>query len=139
MIFQTSIQVRFADIDKLGHANNAKYLTYCEQARMDVFDKLFGRDGIDWSMNGFILARAEVDFIAPVYMDDVLVVETTCSRIGTKSLDFNYRLFTMNGEKRIPVAESVSVLVAYNYDKNHSMPIPPEWRAKLESILQTEE
>jgi acyl-CoA thioester hydrolase len=40
-IHTTTIQVRFADVDKLGHVNNAKYLTYFEIARMQFFKDEF--------------------------------------------------------------------------------------------------
>ena len=37
---KTKIQIRFKDIDKLGHVNNANHITYFELARVDYFDAL---------------------------------------------------------------------------------------------------
>ncbi|MFN4071655.1 MAG: acyl-CoA thioesterase, partial [Thermus caldifontis] len=57
------IQVRFRDLDALGHVNNAVYLTYFEVARAAYFQRLKE----DWLEKGhFILARAEVDFLRPI-------------------------------------------------------------------------
>ena len=37
------INVRFADLDAMQHVNNAAYLTYLEEARIDYFNSLFDR------------------------------------------------------------------------------------------------
>lgn len=135
MIFSSSIQVRFADIDKLGHVNNAKYLSYCEQARMDYFDQLFGKGSIDWSKQGFILARAETDFIIPVLLDDEVTVDTSCIRIGTKSFDLEYVIKIRRNGQEMEAVRSISVLVAYDYQNQKSVPIPTLWREKLGEVV----
>jgi acyl-CoA thioesterase FadM len=62
------IVVRFGDCDLLGHVNNAKYLTYIESARIDLWRAQLGFlrshviDERGKRGHGFILARAEVDF-----------------------------------------------------------------------------
>ena len=46
---KTPIQIRFKDIDRLGHVNNANHVTYFELARVDYFNALAGDDiKIDW-------------------------------------------------------------------------------------------
>jgi acyl-CoA thioester hydrolase len=65
------IQVRFRDLDALGHVNNAVYLTYLEVARAAYFSRLEP----DWVGKGhFILARAEVDFLRPILLEDPVEV-----------------------------------------------------------------
>ena len=41
------IQVRFSDLDTLGHVNNAVYLSYFEMARIAYFTPLLGENW-DW-------------------------------------------------------------------------------------------
>jgi acyl-CoA thioester hydrolase len=54
----TPVQIRFADVDKLGHVNNAVYLSYIEVARMDFFKEAGGK--IDWNKKGVIVGRIEI-------------------------------------------------------------------------------
>ena len=41
----TSIEIRFADTDAMGHVNNAVYLTYAEAARLGVVERRHRRAG----------------------------------------------------------------------------------------------
>ncbi len=46
---KTAIQIRFKDIDMMGHVNNANYITYFELARLTYFDSLKDEGvKIDW-------------------------------------------------------------------------------------------
>jgi acyl-CoA thioester hydrolase len=45
-IHKLKIQVRFKDIDKQGHVNNANHITYFETARVEYFKDVF-RNSID--------------------------------------------------------------------------------------------
>ncbi len=125
----TQIPIRFADMDIMGHLNNAKYLTYMETARIKYFNDVIG-DKINWSENGFILARAVVDFKAPVYLtDEEIIVYTKCSKIGNKSFDLNYTMVKTNNRQE--VAKGITTLVAYSYGENKTILIPEEWKEKI--------
>ena len=41
---EVEVQVRFADTDAMRHVNNAKYLTYCEIARLRYWTDVTGED-----------------------------------------------------------------------------------------------
>ncbi len=111
-------QVRFADLDGMGHVNNAVFSTYLEQARLA------------WAGAGaqahFILARTEIDFRAQAGMGEIEIGVRT-SRIGTKSFELEYEL----RQGGTVVAEAKSVLVGYDYARNESAEIPGEWRRRL--------
>ena len=47
MIAPLKIQVRFSDLDILGHVNNVTYLSYFEMARVYYFKELVGTKW-DW-------------------------------------------------------------------------------------------
>ena len=34
------MNIRFSDLDAMGHVNNAKYLTYLEEARIDYLNNI---------------------------------------------------------------------------------------------------
>ena len=37
---KTQVQIRFKDIDSMGHVNNANHITYFELARLNYFETL---------------------------------------------------------------------------------------------------
>lgn len=119
--------VRFRDADGFGHVNNAVYLTYVEQARIAyLVDRgVFARPTQDEM--SMILARAEIDFRAPLAVGDELEIGVRTSRVGTKSFALEY---VLHAASRM-VAEAATVLVAYDYDRDETVTIPDEWRLRL--------
>ncbi|MDG1262127.1 MAG: acyl-CoA thioesterase, partial [Flavobacteriales bacterium] len=69
LLVEYTVEVRFGDIDVMGHVNNAVYLSYFEQARMAFFKELIGGEW-DWNEAGILLARNEVDYIQPILLSD---------------------------------------------------------------------
>ena len=129
MTVTTPVQIRFADVDKLGHVNNAVYLSYIELARMDFFSKVGGE--IDWSKKGVIVGRIEINYKMPVLLDDNIIVKTWCSRIGNKSFDLSYSIIKINNGTETEVVNAISVLVCYNYVEKKSIEIPDQWKTWL--------
>jgi acyl-CoA thioester hydrolase len=110
-------RVRFNDCDPMGHANNAVYSTYLEQARLALVGTLAP----------FILARVEIDFRAQLHAGDDIEVLTRCSRIGTKSFELEHQIW--RGD--VLAAEAKSVLVRFDYDTRASLPLSDEQKRSL--------
>ena len=109
--YTVPIEVRFNDIDGLGHVNNALYLTYLEHARMRFFTQVAGsKSERDFP---FILAMAALDYKAPIKMGSSPVVKFWTARIGGKSWDFDYEI--RDGKTGILYATGKTVQVAYDY------------------------
>lgn len=127
---KSAIQIRFKDIDALGHVNNANHLSYFELARVNYFNEVIGIN-INWAKQGIILAKISVDYKLPVLFEDKITVYTKCSRIGNKSFELVYSLVKDDKEQELLLATGESVLVCYDYTKNHSIEMPLEWRDKM--------
>jgi YbgC/YbaW family acyl-CoA thioester hydrolase len=78
-IFETTVEIRFADIDAMGHVNNAVYFSYFEQARMAYFKDRVARIW-DWNEDGVIVARNEIDYIYPVFLNDRMKLDRRVSQ-----------------------------------------------------------
>jgi len=130
---KTPIEVRFSDIDAFGHVNNAKYLTYFEIARVQYFSDIVDWT-YDWSKEGVIVARVEIDFIMPIKFRDEVIAMTRCSRIGTKSFDLQYRLITIKNGEEILLADGTTVMVAFDYVNRKPIEIPAEWREAIKKF-----
>jgi acyl-CoA thioester hydrolase len=120
-------EVRFRDLDGMGHVNNAVFLTYMESARLAYFQSL-GLGGNP--LEGMILARAEVDFRSPIALGEQVEVGSRTGRIGTKSFDLEQ---VVQADGRV-AAEGKFVLVAYDYTTNRSQELPAEWREILQGV-----
>lgn len=124
MRYQSKQYVRWDDLDAFGHVNNAKYLTYAQEAR-------FAWSGI----LEMVVARAEVDFIAPIYDGNTFLdVELWVSAIGTSSFTMTYEI-SLNGEL---VARVKTVQVTVDMATKKSKPIGDEQRAFLTQYFESE-
>jgi acyl-CoA thioester hydrolase len=122
-IFVHRLDVRFRDCDPMGHANNAVYLTYLEQARFAHW-----RDLLPQGNPGVILARAEIDFRLPARYGDVLEIRMGLERMGRTSFTYAYEVFDQHGRL---VANARTVQVMYDYAAGKPVPISEELKAKL--------
>ena len=98
------VEVRFRDLDAMGHVNNAVYLTYFEQARLAFWRAIHPGgapdEAIDPARIGFVLARAECDYASPVRLGERLLVGCRAGDFGTSSFAFDYRIVAAGGAGR---------------------------------------
>ena len=131
------IAVRFGDTDAMGHVNNAKYLTYCETARIRYWTDVTGEPimlGTDRA-ESLILAEARITYRAQAFYDDVVIVESRATRIGRTSFTLEHRLVATapGGPPRL-VAVSVSILVRFDYTSQRPIALAPRYVAALEAF-----
>jgi acyl-CoA thioester hydrolase len=119
--------VRFRDLDPMGHVNNAVYLTWIENARIEFLRSLGAFDSPYTGEMTMILARATVDFRAPLGFGEEVEIRVRPARLGTKSFDLAYELRTNRGV----AAEAETVLVTYDYESASPIEIPEKWRERL--------
>jgi acyl-CoA thioester hydrolase len=128
--FYHPIEVRYGDLDPQGHVNNAKYLTYFEQARVHYLLRLgLFEAGHSFTNIGIILAEVKVTFLAPVQYGADCRVGMRISRLGNKSMTAEYAL--VDAATNQELATGSAVLVGYDYRTNETIPIPEEWREKI--------
>jgi acyl-CoA thioester hydrolase len=124
------IDVRYGDLDPQGHVNNAAFITYLEHARVSYIRELGLWDGKDFLKIGFILARIELDYKAPILITDKVEVGVRISRLGNKSLDMEYLIRDPKTDKTFGLGKTVQV--AYDYNGKTTIPLPENWRSIIE-------
>jgi acyl-CoA thioester hydrolase len=78
---KTPIQIRFKDIDKLGHVNNANHITYFELARIHYFRDVIN-ESVNWNEQGVILAKTEINYHRPILLSDNVFVYSRVSKMA---------------------------------------------------------
>lgn len=120
------IQIRYADIDVMGHVNNNVYSTYFEVARVESFGKALGQNW-DWTRNGVVLAKNNIEFLRPVFLSDEVFVSVFVEEINTKSFTLSYELKVNNKIK----TTGGSTLVCFDALKNETILIPEVMKETL--------
>jgi len=122
-----SQEVAFRDLDGLGHVNNAVYLSYVESARLAYMQEVLGP--LELEELG-IVADVKISFRSPASLGETLEVGHRVSRVGETSLVFDFEV--RGGDGRL-VAEGSTVHVAFDYGLRRPVPVPEEWRSRIES------
>ena len=120
-------EVRYGDLDPQGHVNNAKYLTYFEQARVYylIHLGLFGKDQSFMEI-GLIVADIHIAYHAPTHYGDNIKTGVRTKRIGGKSIVVEQVVVDANTEH--VMAKGEVVMVTYDYKAKKTIPVPDEWR-----------
>ena len=100
-VLETDIQKRFSDVDPFQHVNNVSQQMYFDVGKMEYYEQ--------------------------VLVHDRVRVTTTCEKIGNKSLTL-FQQLVVDGRVR---SESRSVMVAFDFARQLSMPVPAAWRTRL--------
>ncbi len=125
---ETTLDVRFRDIDVLEHVNNAVIVTYIEQARTEFLFDMLGSETLD-EMN-FILAKITCDYASPVEYGETVRVQTGVRDIGQKSVTLGYRLNVEESDRH--VADAETVVVFYDYEGEETIPVPDRFREAVQ-------
>jgi acyl-CoA thioester hydrolase len=128
--FSHAVQVRYVDLDPQGHVNNAHFLSYFEQARINymIHVGLFER-GTSFLDIGIILADAHVTYLSPVMHGYVVLIQVAITKLGTKSMTMEYLMLEQSSGLKL--SKCSTVLVTFDYRKQVSIPLPLAWREKI--------
>lgn len=129
------IQIRFNDIDALGHINNNIYFSYFDLGKTDYFEKI-KRSLVDWTEGIVVIANINADFLSPIYYKEKIEVDTKVTKLGEKSgvLLQQIRSVKTNEIK----CRCQTVFVTYNPDTQSSMVIPDVWRNAISQFEERE-
>jgi acyl-CoA thioester hydrolase len=124
----TPIQIRFNDIDQLGHVTNSVYQQYFDLGRMNYFNEVL-KEQLDWEVEGLILASISIDYLSPIKLYDNVVVRTKIYHIGNKSLKMSQELFDESTGKI--TANSKATMVGFCNKNEVTIKIPERWRKSI--------
>lgn len=119
-------QIRWGDMDALGHVNNIMFFRFFESGRIAYIDSLSPDGGLNANT---VLADIRCSFLRQLHYPGSVAVGTRVARIGNRSLTLCCALFS--GEQDEAAATGRAVLVWYDFAAGRSRPVPDELRAAI--------
>lgn len=128
--FHTDIKVRYSETDMSGHINNTSYAIYFEQVRAEYLHELdFYRSDVT-----VVTADFWTHYHLEAYFPDTLHAGVRVAKLGQKSLDLEYYLYST--EKQKLVATARGTLVVKDKLSNKTTQIPPQLRVQIQETEQ---
>ena len=122
----TPIQQRFSDIDPFLHVNNVAQQMYFDTGKTTYYREVLGADVLSGDLR-IVAVSTATDYLEQVRMHDDVAVTTVCERVGCKSIVLRQELRA--GERLC--SRSRSVMVAFDFAHQQSVPVPDAWRRRM--------
>ena len=113
--FQHSLKTIWRDSDAFRHINNAVYLSYIEDARIE----LLKRWKITPDGKSVIVASVKIDYYKQVIHPTELIIGQRVSRIGNKSFDISSTVFNKTTNETI--CKSIITIVCFDFSINQTV------------------
>ncbi|AIF48905.1 acyl-CoA thioesterase [Dyella japonica] len=127
-LFVAPIGVRWRDLDAFNHVNNANYLTYLEEARLQWLQHVPGWFD-EHSMP--VLAASELNYRRPIEWPAQLNVELFCERLGNSSVTIAHRI--VNAHDGSLYSDGKVVMVWMDPGTGKPVPLPQSIRDAAEA------
>jgi acyl-CoA thioester hydrolase len=123
--------IRFGDLDRQNHINNAVFATYFESGRVIIlYDEEYG---LIVPGANFVLAHLSIDFLDEMHWPGEVEIGTAIAGVGSSSIHLNQALFANS----ICVATSYNVLVLIDTATRKPRPFAPEHAARIRASAPT--
>lgn len=122
------VQLRFSDVDQLGHVNNSVYFSLYDLAKSTYFEEVMP-EHTRWSNAGVVIAHIQASFMAPIYFSEPIAIQTATTHIGHKSFTLTQRAINTDTKEVKCICQTV--MVGYDIEKKQSQPIPLVWKEAL--------
>ena len=127
--FETPIEVKYRDVDAMGHVGSAVYYDYLQHAYLTFMHAL-----LELPLSKklpHIMVKTACESVRPARYGDRLKVCSRITRFGSKSFDIEH-LMRLDAEDEPLVAKAYSTHVMFDYEHNASLPVPDAFRTRVE-------
>lgn len=121
-----SISVRWRDLDAFNHVNNATYLTYLEEARLQWLRHV--PTALPTDRAAPVLAASQLNYRRPINWPAQLDVQLSCERLGNSSITLAHRIVDADEPARLYCDGSVT-MVWIDPSSGKPVPLPEALRA----------
>lgn len=124
----TPVQIRFNDIDILGHLNNTVYFSLFDTGKAEYLQSVM-KGKMDWQRVESVIANVNCSFVNSCFYGERLNVYTRCEEISEKS--FRLHQMLVNPETMQVKAVCDTIMVSYDPDLKKSVPLSDKARTNL--------
>lgn len=131
---ETRLKVRSYELDFFQRVNNAVYLHYIEQARVELLDSA------GFSLDDFlsrnilpVVVNVNINYRRPSRLHDEIAIFTHVSRIGTSSFSMRHEAYNLT-KGNVPSFDADVTHAVIDVATGKSTPIPDALRQKLSSL-----
>ena len=123
------VQLRWRDIDRLGHLNQAVYHELLEEVRAGLLTKVLHRTADQASVGSWVVVRVELDYVHEVRKaDDAVDLVARVGHVGATSIRLDHDILLPDGTI---AATGCTVLVAWDGAARAKRPITGAEREAL--------
>jgi len=123
------VQLRWRDMDMLGHLNQSVYHELIEEGRIALIADIMRRTREEVPPGGFVLAHVDLDYQAEVREDHGEVdIVVRVARVGASSIELKHEVRLPDGRL---AASRKSILVAWDLTARSKRPLSEVERAAL--------
>lgn len=129
-------QLRWADMDLLGHVNNVTYVDYLQEARIDM---LLTHSPDTRAMDlaeGVVVVRHDVQYVAPLtFRHRPVLIESWVTQVKAATFTMAYEIFDETEEGRVVYLRARTVLTPYVFSEERPRRITASERDALAAFL----
>ena len=122
------LQLRFNDVDLLGHVNNSVYFAFYDLGKSRYFEAVKAQN-IDWKKADVVIANVNADFVSPTYPSEPIAVQTCTTEIGNRSFKLLQQI--VNTETGQVKGVCRTVMVGFDVKAGTAAAISDEWKEAL--------
>ena len=126
LVARVVVSVRWGDMDAFNHVNNAQYLRYLEEARVQW---LAGIPGVSLTDRiAPVLVASNINYRQPIEWPNEIVVELFVEKIGNSSLTMGHRMLS-SADASVLYSDGNVVMVWIDTRTGKSVPLPEPIKA----------
>ena len=134
--FVHTVEVRFRDLDAMGHAHHTLPLVLFEEARARYWREVAGRESVVDA--DYIMKDARITYHDRIRFPGTVRVGVRVGDIGTTSFTMEYEVRTADDRGAL-LATGRTVQVMYDYDADEPRAVDDETRARLRAYERSSE
>ena len=142
LVYTALVPMRWSDMDAYGHVNNVQFLTYVEEARIEMLRPLDAvqPSGAAGGAYGIVVAHSEITYRRPlVHRHEPVPIDVWVTAIGGASFDLAYLVHdgaaAAGRDGRTAYATASSRMVPYDFTAERPRRLSAAERAYLQRHL----
>ncbi|NVK43474.1 MAG: acyl-CoA thioesterase [Oceanospirillaceae bacterium] len=130
LMYSCTLPLRWGDMDAYGHVNNATYIRYLEEARVQMLAAMGA--GLQTETRAPVIVNVGCTFLRQLTYPDAVRIDCYASAPGRSSFMIEYCLYAESDPAAL-AGEGYSKVVWIDRETNRSVPLPEAIRSQIKA------